>query len=255
MSLPAGRVLPVSLPRRIVCDLMHFSLKIPTVTIGRVMPLAEVAQARQQASPRPSWCAIFTKAYALAAAGHPELRRSFLSFPRPRLYECACNIAAIVVERRLDTEDTLLLAPLVSPENQSLQELDGHLRGYRERPVTSVGAFRRALRIARLPRPLRRLLWWIGFNVSGRQRAQYFGTFGVTTVAGEGADSLRPLSPWTTLLHYGVIDKQGIVNMRLTFDHRVLDGTIPARVLAEMETALKGPILSELRLSATGKAA
>ena len=37
--------------------------------------------------PRPSWCAIFTKAYAVVAARYPELRRAYLKFPFPRLYE------------------------------------------------------------------------------------------------------------------------------------------------------------------------
>ena len=47
-------------------------------------------------------------------------------------------------------------------------------------------AFRKMLRATRLPLPLRRLLWWIGLNV-GRQRANYFGSFGVTSVAAYGA--------------------------------------------------------------------
>ena len=46
--------------------------------------------------------------------------------------------------------------------------------------------FRRSLAISGLPRPLRRFLWWVGLNV-GRQRANYFGTFGVSVYSALGA--------------------------------------------------------------------
>lgn len=61
-----------------------------------------------------------------------------------------------------------------------------------------------------------------------------------------GAESLHPMSPLTTTLNHGVIDAAGEVDVRLVYDHRVLDGATVARILAAMERALKGPILREL---------
>src|SRR5262249_2914943 len=101
--------------------------------------------------------------------------------------------------------------------------------------------------ISRLPRPLRRLVWWFGLNVWGRKRAQYMGTFGVSVYAGLGAASLHPLSPLTTALNYGVIDESGKVDVRIVYDHRVLDGATVARALAGLECVLHGEILNELR--------
>ena len=69
-----GRNLPLSAPRRLICDLMHFAKKVPTVPVERRMKLGAVVMARRQAEPRPSWCAIFTKALAFTAASRPELR-------------------------------------------------------------------------------------------------------------------------------------------------------------------------------------
>ena len=94
---------------------------------------------------------------------------------------------------------------------------------------------------------MRRLAWWVGLNVSGRKRAHYFGTFGVSVYAGLGAASLHPLSPLTTTLNYGVIAADGTVDVRLIYDHRVLDGATVARALQDLERALTGEVLTELR--------
>jgi hypothetical protein len=95
--------------------------------------------------------------------------------------------------------------------------------------------------------PLRRFVWWFGLNVWGRKRAHYMGTFGVSVYASLGAASLHPLSPLTTVLNYGVIDPAGEVDVRLVYDHRVLDGATVARALEDMERVLNCEILAELR--------
>jgi hypothetical protein len=79
-----GRNIPLSLPRRVMLDLLAFAKDIPTVPVQRVMSLARVAAARAQpalAPERPGWCAIFTKAFRITAGKFPELRRAYLSFP------------------------------------------------------------------------------------------------------------------------------------------------------------------------------
>src|SRR5580704_11289904 len=86
MPQPHGRSLPLSLPRRFIGDLVHFGRQVPTVPVERRMNVATLVAARQVASPRPSWCAIFTKAYGFVAAAWPELRRAYLAFPWPHLY-------------------------------------------------------------------------------------------------------------------------------------------------------------------------
>ena len=101
-------------------------------------------------------------------------------------------------------------------------------------------------RFAQLPGILRRPLWWIAFNV-GRQRANYFGTFVVSTVSHLGTDAIHPLSLTPNFLTYGMIGTDGRVPLRIIFDHRVFDGVVVARVLARMEALLNGPILEELR--------
>lgn len=247
MSQPKGRNLRLSLPRRFICDLLHFARRVPTVPVQRRMSLAAVVRAREEAAPRPSWAAIFAKAYAFVCAARPELRRSYLSFPTPHLYEHPVGVASIAVERRVGDEEAVLFGHVTGAERHSLAELDRRLRAFKEQPVEKVGAFRHALRLSGWPRPLRRFVWWFGLNVSGRKRAHFLGTFGLSVYAGLGAASLHPLSPLTTTLNYGVIDADGGVDVRLIYDHRVMDGATVARALQDLERVLQCEIVAELR--------
>jgi hypothetical protein len=108
------------------------------------------------------------------------------------------------------------------------------------------------LAVARLPRPVRRLLLWLGLNLS-RTRPGQFGTFGLSSYSALGAESLHPLSPLTTTLNYGVIDPDGSVTVRLVYDHRVTDGATIARALARLEAVLTGEVLDELRAMASSR--
>ena len=101
--------------------------------------------------------------------------------------------------------------------------------------------------LSSLPRPLRRLIWWLGLFADGAHRANFFGTFGISVVASLGAAGLHILSPLTTTLNYGPFDDEGEIDVRLTYDHRVLDGANAARAIGALEAALLGPILEELR--------
>jgi hypothetical protein len=211
------------------------------------MNVAGVAEARMAASPRPGWCAIFIKAYSVVAARRAELRRAYVSFPAPRLYEHPINVASVAVERRVGDEDAVLFCQLRSPENQSLTAIEDYLRRCKEEPVESISIFRRILTMGALPTPLRWLQWWIGYHASGRNRARHLGTYAVSVISGHGAQALRLISPLTTALDYGVIAANGDVDVRLTIDHRVLDGATAARALAEVEDVLQSDVLNELQ--------
>jgi hypothetical protein len=247
MSPPAGFNLPLSLPRRFMGDLLHFAQKVPSAPVERRMNLAAVVAARTVAMPRPSWCGIFTKAYAFVCAAWPELRRAYLAFPQPHLYQHPVNKAAVAVERRFGDEDAVLFGHIREPEKCSLPEIDFRLRQLKEQPIETITSFRRGLWLSRLPRPLRRGWWWLGLNVSGRKRAHYLGTFGVNAVAGLGAAALHPLAVVSTTLSYGVIGSDGAVDVRILYDHRVVDGPTIARALADLERVLHHEILAELR--------
>jgi hypothetical protein len=242
------------LPRRLITDLLHFSQKVPAVAMERRMQLAPLVQARRSTHPKPSWSALFLKAYALVAGRYPELRRAYLKFPWPHLYEHPGNVATVAILRRFGDEEAVFFANLRAPEQWSLLKIEDHLRRCREQPLESIGSFRRALLVGRLPWPLRRLVWWLGLNVSGKQRARCFGTFGLSVVAGFGAGQLNLLTPLTTALYYGLLEPDGALPVRMVFDHRVFDGAVAARALRDLETILLGEILAEVRAFTTAAA-
>jgi hypothetical protein len=163
------------------------------------------------------------------------------------LYEHPITIASVAVERRYEGEEAVFFGHVRSAEQRGLVEIDRELRRFKETTVENIGSFRNALRLSRLPRPVRRLAWWIALNWWGRKRAHYFGTFGLSVYSGLGASSLHPLSPVTTVLNYGVIDDAGGVDVRLVYDHRVLDGGNVARALEHLERVLNNEIVVELR--------
>jgi hypothetical protein len=239
--------LPLPPHRRLVNDLMHFCRQVPNVPMARRMNLAALVMARRIAEPAPGWCALFIKGFALVAARHPELRRAYLSFPRPHLYEHTGNIASVTIERRVGDEDGVFFAHLRDPEIWKLSDIEAYLRFCKEQPLERIGSFRRNLAVSRLPRPVRRLAMWYGLNVSGPQRARCFGTFGVTATAGLGAGPLFIPSPLAATLSYGLLQRDGSLDVLLAFDHRVLDGGTASRVLKELEEVLMSDILDEVR--------
>lgn len=247
MPTPAGRNLSLSLPRRFIVDLVHFAKQVPSVPVQRRMNLAAAVEARRTASPRPSWAAIFTKAYSFVSAARPELRRAYLPYPWPHYYEHPIAIASVAIERQFLDEEGVFFGHIRSPEQRGLLALDRDLRRFKESGLNSIGSFRQALRLSRFPRPIRRFVWGIALNWWGRKRAHYFGTFGLSVYSGLGAASLHPLSPVTTLLNYGVIDETGGVDVRIIYDHRVLDGGNVARALLDLERVLNNEIVAELR--------
>jgi hypothetical protein len=240
-----GRAIKLSAPRRLVGDLMWFSIGVPRVTVQRQMNIGPLLSARIAREKRPSWTAIFLKGYALLARETPELRRAYVKLPWPQLYEYPVSVASIAHEREHDGERAVLLSHIKGPERCSIAELEASIHAARSRPVLEVKDFRRALKFARAPAPFRRLLMWLGLNIA-RQRANYFGTFQLSVYSGLGAESLNPLTPLTTLLNYGPIDKDGSVTVRIHYDHRVMDGANVARALERFEKILNSDVADEV---------
>jgi hypothetical protein len=249
----AGRRIPLSRARRLVIDFLHFAASVPTVPVQRRIKLQPIIEFRAALSDRPAWTAIMVKAFALVSAEFPELRRAYCKFPWHHLYEVPTPTASIVVERDYEGEKAIFIGRIKDPASLSLLELTKRLRVFNETPVDEVKDFRRALRMIRYPRPVRRALWWLGLNW-GRQRGRHFGTFGVSVYSALGAESLHPLSPLTTILNYGVFSGDGEVDLRVVYDHRVMDGAVVARALGRMEEMLTGPVVDELRALATTQA-
>lgn len=240
-----GRMIPLSAPRRIVNDMLHFAKGVPTVPVQKRMALKALIEAREACTERPRWTAIFTKAYALMAAEFPEFRRAYCRIPWTHIYEYPSSNANIIIERDYRGEPALFSIAIKGPERLTLAEIGRQLHHASTAPVDTIKDFRRALSFARLPRFFRYASWWVGLNF-GRQRANYIGTFAVSVYSALGAESLHPLSPITTLLNYGVMTPDGDLDVRIIYDHRVMNGATVARALVRLEEILVGTVLEEI---------
>jgi hypothetical protein len=245
MTKVKGRHIPLSPARKIVWDVLESSRNIPLISVYRQMNVRELMQARAAAQPRPSWNSIFTKAYAKVAAEVPELRQLFIRWPWGRLYEHPRNRALIAVESDMDHEKVIVGAHVAQPELMDVVSLDQYVAGIKHDSGRSK-AYRRNLLLARLPRPLRRLLWWLGLEWSGPRRARCLGTFGVTSVSHAGAELGSIVTATAHVLHYGLVDAAGNVRVMVVFDHRIMDAALPSRALVRMEHFLKTDLLNEV---------
>ena len=176
-----------------------------------------------------------------------RLRRALLEWPLARIYEHPQTNCSLAIERTYEGEEGVFFGMFRAPEGQTLGELQRSLVEFKTAPLEEIGFFRRMIRISRFPTPIRRFLWSVSLNLSGRARAKRFGTFGVTTLGGRGVEQIHPLSPLTTTLTFGPIDARGKVTVKIVYDHRVLDGAYVARRLVDLEKKLNGAILEELR--------
>ncbi len=244
-----GRMVMLSRPRRILSDLSHAALGCPRATLLGRINVGALARPRA-ATPkgaRVGWPVLFAKAYALAAAEAPALRQVYVKLPWPHLYELPCSVASIVVERDWrDGEKALFLARMKDPAGMGLDAMAARLRHHKTAPVESIADFRRVLAIAGLPGPLRRAALWLAMNL-GRQVPNFLGSFAISALGSKGAAIVQTIPVWSSFLNYGPIGADGQVEVFLSVDHRVMDGAQAARAITDMEAALNGPVLRELR--------
>ena len=233
------------MPRRLVADLMHASRRVPFVSLSRTLQIRPLIEARSACGGPPGWAAIFAKAFCLVAREEPVLRRFYLKWPRPHFYELPRSVGMVAVARNEDGEDCVLPQKVSAADALSLTEVDALIRHAKTAPVEEVPAFRNILRATRLPLPLRRLVWMAGLNF-GRQRANYFGTFGITSVAAFGAGELHALSPGPYIVSYGMVSADHTIDVVIRWDHRVTDAALIARTLTRLEQVLNTAIRAEL---------
>lgn len=233
--------------RKMVVELLHHAKKVPSLPLKRSMNVAALAVARSQVLTRPSWVALFLKAYALVARDRPELRRCFLPFPWPRLYEHPISECAVLVEREWDGEKAVLAAKIRGPEGQPLDFIDQTMKRFATSDANEVSDLRQLTRLGRLPGFARRWAFWNTLNLSGFTKSKRFGTFMVSSLGNLGVEQIHPLTPLTTYLSFGPIAENGDVTALIVYDHRVLDGRTVAGALVDLEVALNGPILAEVQ--------
>ncbi|WP_454645971.1 acyltransferase [Bradyrhizobium liaoningense] len=236
----------ISLRRRLICDLMHASMGVPFVSLSRSLNIRPLLEARAGATAPAGWAAIFVKAFALVARDEPILRTVYAKWPWPALYELPKSVALVAIARVEAGEECVMPQRITAPEALSLAAIDAEIRRGKTAPISDVPMFRKIMRTTRLPLPLRRLSWAIGLNF-GRQRGNWFGSFGVSSVAAYGGGELHPITPGPYIVSYGRVEPDQSIHVLIRWDHRVTDAAPIARVLTRLEQVLNTDIAAELR--------
>jgi len=243
---PRGRVRRVSKSRRFMIDLMYFSNSIPLVGIERSMPFEKLAAARKNHPQQPPWSALFAKALGLAAQESVALRQAYFRIPFPYFYEYEESVVNIAHELNSGGEAGVLPIRIRAPDKLPLTAFRHKITEMSDADLWQRGFYRTVAVVGFLPFFLRRPLWWLAFNIP-RYRKRFFGTIAITSMGALGADVTATKTPVTSLLTYGPLGNDGVLKVKLFFDHRVYDGATAARVLARLEALLLGPIYDELK--------
>ena len=233
--------------RATVCDVLRYDRYVPTFAHDRTCNVGRVGEARLLANApntRISWPALWLKAYALNAKRFARLRQTWMSWPSPYLYEHPHHVGTIVIKRRFEDDDWLFWGQINQLESKSLLGIQRDIDRFQNDSVEKV--FRRQLWLARKPAIIRRLCWWITFQVSGKKKCKRLGTFFLSTISGAGAEIQNPPSMLTSGFTYGPINESGNTRVTVTYDHRLMDGHHVAEILAGLELTLNTTILQEL---------
>jgi hypothetical protein len=240
-----GQPKNISLPRRLICDMMRASMDVPFVSLSRSLQIHPLLEARAGAAAQAGWAAMFVKAFAIVARDEPILRTVYAKWPWPTLYELPKSVALVAIARVEDGEECVLPQRIGAPEAMALTAVDAEIRRAKTAPIEDVPMFRKIMRATRLPLPLRRLSWAVGLNF-GRQRGNWFGSFAVSSVGAYGGGELHPITPGPFIVSYGVVEPDHSIHVVIRWDHRVTDAAPIARVLTKLEQVLNTEIASEL---------
>ena len=119
-----GTVRKISLPRRLVADLMHASLRIPFVSLSRPLNVRQLVEARALTAQPPGWAAIFVKAFSLVAKDEAVLRTLYAKWPSPSFYELPRSVAMVAIARVEDGQHCVLPQKVPAADALPLSEID-----------------------------------------------------------------------------------------------------------------------------------
>jgi hypothetical protein len=136
-----GTFRKISLPRRFVIDLMQVSMGVPFVSLSRTLDVRQLSAARSGLSQPPGWAAIFVKAFGLVARDEPILRRIYVGWPWPHLYELPRCAAMVAIARVEDGEECILMERVTGSDQMALAEIDAQLRLAKTAPIDEIPSF------------------------------------------------------------------------------------------------------------------
>ena len=231
--------------RGCVADIAMLAKNIPLFPVDRWCNLADLSRARAASNQRIGWAAIFLKAYARVVEQTPELRSWFLPGLWPRIATTNQIVATLAINRIENDTEQLCWARLHQPETLSLIDIQRFIDECCSKPSQEL--FKRQRELEMLPGFLRRAVLRWNLRSASRKRSSRIGTFSLSTLAGYCASNHFHPTLCTTSVSYRPIEADGRCLVTLIADHRVIDGAVVARSLANLENFLQQDLVHELR--------
>jgi hypothetical protein len=241
-----GKRIKFSNGRRLVDDVIGIAKTFPSAGLSGNFDAGVVTKMRRLTRPKISWNVLYMKAYGSVAADTPEMRQCYVGFPRAHLYQHDHVVCMLTLVREFEGEDRLFFARFNNPQCEKLEELQARYDYLRRAPIEEIKQFQHQIRFAKTPRILRKLAWWVMFNLWPAKRASHVGTCGMSLSGFKGVYGNQLLGPLTTILGTDPLPHKGISRLMLTFDHRVLDGTPAASIFRKIHGVLMTDIKDEL---------
>ncbi|NBR06968.1 MAG: hypothetical protein EBT92_14560 [Planctomycetes bacterium] len=250
-----GIKIPVHWTRTLISDIVHYATKVPLCTIEKQINIEAVQIAKSTTLKRIGWTSVFTKAMGLASVEFNELRQSWMPFPFAHLYQHPFPIASVAINRIIENKEAVIFGMIQKPEEKPLTEITDSLHYFKDSSIDSVSLLKRMRRTSKFPWPIRAIIWNYGLYLSGYCKAKNFGTFSVSSVSQLNSNTIQLLTPLTSALNYGPISNNGDCIIRLTFDHRVMDGLTVAKILSYIEQTINSSIREEVENQDNSKVA
>lgn len=241
-----GKTIPIHWTRTFIADISHYSNKIPLCTIEKQVRFKDVNATRIRSAQRVGWSSIFTRAMGLASMEFVDMRRSWLPYPYAHIYEHPIPIGSVAISRSIDNHDAVLFGMIQEANIMGLGSINSKLHRLKTEPVEKINLFKRIRRTSRFPWPIRSIIWNYALFVSGYCKAKNMGTFGISSVSKFNATTMELLTPLTSALNYSQVEENGNCTLRLTFDHRIMDGQQVAQILAFVEEAINTSVKEEI---------
>lgn len=243
----------LSSDRSLPCDIAYLASKVPIARAEMSVDLADVADVRTRAKRRISWATIYLKAFGCVSDGMEVLRQSYFRWPVAHVLQHSRSVAMVAIQREHQGRARLCWGRIIDPGQQSLSDIQIQLDAYTTKPVDE--AFRKQLRLSKLPWPIRRAAWAVTLNSTGRTRERQVGTFSMSSLAGQGVNNRDHPTICTSSLTYGPLDASSHSLVTLVYDHRMMDGMQAAQALQRLRSCLQTEIVNELQQLARQRAA
>lgn len=194
--------------------------------------------------------ALLLKAIAIAQRAHPDTRTALLPFGQTVVFNKI--VAGFTVERFIGNQPCLFFGAIEQPDTKSITQISEELRAHAEADVNNVFHLKLQDKFTWMPWLLRRIILWVGLNMSPALRIKVLGaTFGLSSLGKLGIKAMIPPCVSTSTFGIGSIEKRPVVRdgqieirkmmtLTLNFDHRIIDGAPAARFLNDVQKLLEG---------------